>query len=304
MAWQRFFSGSHASFSQGVGYFLLGMLFFSGMNVAIRNVATTLDPLQMVFLRNAFSALLLLPFALYHGVASLKTSRFGRHFVRAFVGLCAMESWFYALTHLPVNTATALSFTAPLFSTLFAVLFLGERIGWKRFFAVLMGFAGVLVVINPFAQGAWNPYMVVVLISAALMAVAGILVKTLTHTEAGWKIVLYVSALMSLMSLPLAVTVWQWPTLQDAAALFLVAALGTTAQLCLVRALALETIVVLVPFEFTRLLFTAALAWLVLGEGITLPTLAGGAIIIASVAIIAWRDAVKKRHTQLSEVIA
>jgi drug/metabolite transporter (DMT)-like permease len=281
----------------GIAYFIAGMLFFSAMNVAIRNAASTLDPLQMVFLRNVFSFLLLLPFALYHGgIQGLKTTRFTRHFIRAIIGLFAMESWFYALMHLSVNTATALSFTAPLFSAIFALLFLSERIGWMRLSALLIGFAGVFIVANPFAAGGWNIYATIVLISASLMAVAGILVKTLTQTEPSWRIVLYMSGLMSLLSLPFALPVWETPDAASLVNIALIALLATVAQLCLAQALMRETIVKLVPFEFLRLIFTACMAWVILGEPITLRTVLGSGVIVASTAFIAWRESVKKRQ--------
>jgi drug/metabolite transporter (DMT)-like permease len=291
------------SVSRGIGLFLVGMFFFSCMNVAIRSLATTLDPVQMVFMRNGFSLLLLLPLACKHGAQAWKTDRFPRHLLRAIIGLCAMETWFVALTHLPVNTATALSFTAPLFSTLFAVLFLQERMGWRRACALAVGFSGVLVVANPFGQGAWNGYMVVALISAALMAVAGIMVKTLTRTEPSWRIVLYVSFLMSVMSFPPAMFVWQTPDAHTLTITMLIAALATCAQLCLVQALSLEKIVVLTPFEFVRLLFTAVLAWMVLGEGITYHTIMGSALIVGSTVFIVWREAAQKRRTAVAGAI-
>jgi drug/metabolite transporter (DMT)-like permease len=288
---------------RGITYFVTAMLCFSAMNVTIRANSTVLDPLQMVFLRNAASLLLILPFALRQGVRGLKTSRFPRHTARAMIGLLAMESWFFALLHLPVNTATALSFTAPLFSTLFAVAFLHERIGLLRITALIIGFMGVMVVANPFAETTNSLYMLIVLISAALMAVAGAIVKTLTLTEPSWRIVFYMSLLMSLLSLPFALPVWQTPDLMTLTHTLLIAAFATTAQFCLAQALASEKIIVLVPFEFTRLIFTALMASVVLHESLTPATAVGSVIIIASTVFIAWRENVKKRGLSAPDTV-
>ncbi len=280
------------------------MAFFSAMNVTIRSMAGEMDPLQMVFFRNLFSFLILLPFALRHGgMDAFKTNRLGLHFMRAAVGLVAMQGWFIALANMPVNTATAISFSAPLFATILAILFLGERIGWMRAIALLVGFTGVLIIINPSAEDAWNSYGGLVLFATAIMAVAGILVKKLTVTEPSWRIVLYMSLFMSLLSFPPALAVWQPPTMDALLTLSFIALLSTIAQMALTQALYHEQIVTLMPFEFLRLIFTAILAWLAFAEPITLRTVIGSAVIVASAAFIAWRESVKKRSITTKEVL-
>ncbi len=288
---------------KGIFFYVLSTVFFSAMNVAIRSATTSLDPLQMVFLRNSLSFLLLLPFVLHRGAGALKTERFGRHAARAAVGIVAMESWFYALMHMNVNTATALSFTAPLFSTLFAVLFLGETIGRQRIAALLTGFAGVLIIADPFAGKGLTWYTLIILGSASLMAVSGTLVKTLTRTEPGWRIVFYMSLLMSLISLPLALPVWRTPDAPSLAKAAMIAGFATAAQLCLARALASEKIVILAPFEFMRLIFTALLSWAVCRETVTPRTVLGSVIIVGAAVFIAWREAFKRRSTLQMDVL-
>jgi drug/metabolite transporter (DMT)-like permease len=108
---------------------------------------------------------------------------------------------------------------------------------------------------------------------------------------------------MSVMSFPPALLVWQTPDAHTLAMTLLIAALATLAQLCLVQALSLEKVVVLTPFEFVRLFFTAILAWMVLGEGITSSTIFGSALIVGSTVFITWREAVQKRKTAIAEAI-
>lgn len=288
----------------GILYFITAMAFFSGMNVMIRHMAGDLDPLQMVFIRNAFSFLMLLPFALRHGLSEVKTTRPGRHILRSVVGLTAMESWFYSLAHMPVNTATAISFSAPLFSTVFAVFLLGERIGWMRITALLIGFAGVVIILDPSATATLDLHVLVVLFATAMMALSGIIVKTLTVTEPSWRIVLYMTFIMSLLSLPPALTVWTMPSLSMIGQLAVIAFLSTTAQMALTQALKEEYIVVLVPFEFLRLVFTALLAWIALSEILTLETVLGSLIIVGSSAFITWRESVRKRQITSEDALS
>ncbi len=286
----------------GIAFYITAMLSFSAMNVTIRSMAGIIDPLQMVFCRNVISFFLLLPFVLRHGVSQLKTTRPVRHFLRSFIGLIAMETWFIGLMSLPVNSATALSFTAPLFSTLFAVIFLKERIGWMRVGALAIGFGGVLIIANPTADDAWNMYALMVLGSTAGMAIAGILVKTLTTTEPSWRIVFYMALIMSLLSFPPALSVWESISTESMIYLVMIAIFSTIAQYALAQALRHEMIVVLAPFEFTRLVFTAAIAWVILSEPLGLNTVLGSTVIVGSAVFIAWRERVKNKRILASEV--
>ncbi len=277
----------------GIAYFTGAMLFFSLMNVLIRYMNDALPSVQLVFLRNIISFCLFLPFIARKGISNMKTQRLKRHFFRAFVGLIAMEAWFYSLTELEVNIATAISFTAPLFTTMFAVFFLGEMIGKVRIVTLIIGFGGVLIIANPFA-GEWNPMMLVALFSAAMIAAAGVIVKTLTTTEPSWRIVFYMAGFMSILSFPPAYFAWQ-PVTQDAFIIIAaIAILSTFAQFCLAQAFATSPMVVLMPFDFSRLIFTAALAWVILQEPITPATVIGSIVIISSTVYISWRE-MKKR---------
>ncbi len=281
---------------RGIACFITAMLFFSWMNVLIRGMSGDMHALQMVFIRNVFSFVFLLPLIIKHGIKATKTSHTKLHLWRAFIGLIAMEAWFYSLIQLPVNTATAISFTAPLFGTIFAVLFLGEHIGIRRILALCVGFSGVLVIANPFNGASWHPIMLVALFSAAMIAAAGVIVKRLTDTEPGWRIVFYMTIFMSLMSLPPALAVWQTPTNDMLFTLCIIGLLSTLAQLCLTAGFSRSPMVLLMPFDFTRLIFTASLAWILLAEPITTSTISGSLIIIASTVFIVWCDSNNRRN--------
>lgn len=279
----------------GIGFYVFAMLCFSVMNTLIRSVTQDVSPSQAVFLRNVFSFLFLFPVAWHFWRSTPATERLYLHFWRAAVGLVAMETWFLSLSLMPVNHATALSFTTPLFATLFAFLFLGEQIGRWRIGALIVGFLGALVILRPWEAGAMDASVAIVLFSAAMMAVASIVVKRLTATEPAWRIVFYMAAFMSLLSAPLGL--WHWGSISGLSYLKIagVALASTVAQLAMVSAFARVGIVLLMPFDFLRLVFTSFLAVTLLGETIDAATLLGGAIIVASSALIAWRE---KRRAQ------
>src|SRR6185295_13296481 len=104
------------------------------------------------------------------------------HFWRAGLGFLSMEIWFYSLSILPLNVATALSFTTPVFGTLFAIWLLKEKAGWRRWSAIAVSFIGVLIILRP-ESAEFNPSAGIVLVSSALLAMVGVVIKHLTSTE-------------------------------------------------------------------------------------------------------------------------
>lgn len=263
---------------------------FSLMNIFIRYASEELHTTVIVFFRNFLSVLFLLPWALRDGAALVKTTRIGAHFWRAAIGMLGMQSWFYCIATLPLNHATALSFTAPLFTTLFAVLFLGERADKFRWLALAVGFVGTLIILRPSIADTELSSMVV-LFATSMWAIAGMLVKSLTTTEPPLRIVFYMALFMMLLALPPALMHWQWPSPVLWACLACVAIASTGAHWFLVRAYSIAQVVQLMPFDFLRLIFTAIFAYFFFHETSDLFTWLGAGVIIASAVAIARRDA-------------
>ena len=275
-------------------FMVLSMACFSLMNVFIRYSATDLHTTQIVFLRNLFSLLILLPWVLRSGSVVLKTERMWGHFWRGTVGMMGMQLWFYSIAILPMNEATALSLTAPIFATIVAIVWLGERAGIHRWSAIIIGCVGALIVIRPSPDNMnWN--MLIVPCATFLWAIAGTLVKTLTKTEPPNRIVFYMAFFMTLWSLPPALYYWKTPGMELIALTFAVALASTAAHAFLVRAYASADMVLLMPFDFFRLVFTAIFAYAAFHEVADMWTWVGGAVIVSSAAYIAHREALKKR---------
>ncbi len=273
-----------------IALMIISMACFSLMNVFIRYVSHDMHTTQMVFLRNLFSVCLLLPWVLREGSQVLRTERMPSHFWRGSVGVIGMHLWFYCVAILPLNEATALSFTAPIFTTIFAVLFLKERAGIRRWSAVMIGFAGAMVIIRP-DPAHLDPNMFIVLVATSFWAIAGMLVKSLTRTEPPNRIVFYMAFFMMLWSLPGALYYWQTPSGYHLLMVLGVALASTGAHIALVNAYARADVVILMPFDFFRLVFTALFAYIAFGETADGWTWVGAAIIVSSAAYIAYREA-------------
>lgn len=286
---------------QAICLMLLSMALFSAMNTTIRLLAGTMDSTQVVLLRNIFSFMLIVLWEALRQrrIPVFRTTRYKGHFWRASFGIAAMELWFYSLTLLPVTLATALSFTTPIFSTIFAIIFLGERAGIRRWSAIATGFAGMLIILRP-GIGGIGPDAMFVIGSSCMMAVAGVLVKSLTRTETPETIVFYMALFMIPWSALPAAYYWQDVTIHQLFLIFVIALFSTAAHLLLARAYIRADMVMLMPFDFSRLIFTAMLAYALFGESLDAPTVVGSLVIVGSTVYIAHREARARARDNIS----
>lgn len=263
--------------------------FFALMAVTIRFASAQLHPFQITFFRSTFGALFALPLLHGHGWALLRTPRFGFYVMRCVIGMGGMLAGFWAIVNLPLAEAVALSYSSPLFVTIGAVIFLGEVVRRRRWSAVVAGFIGVLVIVQP-GSAAFTAGSLVALLAAALTGAVTISIKSLTGSEPADRIVVLTTLLWVPLSLPAALAVWQWPHADIWPWLVLSGALGTSGHWCWTRALRLADASLLAPFSYLQLLIVAALAWWIFGEQVDRYTAAGAAIIIGASLYIARRE--------------
>jgi drug/metabolite transporter (DMT)-like permease len=258
-------------------------MFFGGatgglMNVVIRFASEDVHPFEVVFFRNLFSLLFMVPWLVRTAASTgVRTGKLGFYVLRAAVAFISMLTWFYGINLVPLATAQALNFTAPLFATVLAALILKESVRARRWSAVAIGFIGVTIVLRPF--GAVDADMLWILASAATGAMGAITVKFLVRTESASSIVTWMVLLGTPMALVPALFVWTWPSLVGLAWLLVLGALGTLSHLSMARALGAADASVCAAFEFLRLPYAALLAWFFFGEPTDAWTWIGAAII-------------------------
>ncbi len=274
---------------QGALWMLLGGFFFSCMGVGIKFLGVGMDSFQIAFLRALFGFIVILPFALRRGISGLKTRVLRLHIARAAVGILGMLSIFYAITHLPLADAVALTFTRPLFLILLAVLFLGEMIRWRRWTATAVGFIGVLVMAQ--SQGEFEFASLVALFGALMVALVSVFLKKLSVTEAPTTMMFYFGLFASIISAFPAMLVWVPPSFEDLAILVLLACFGSGANFCAIRAFSVGEATAVAPFDYTRLIFSGFLGFFIFAEVPTLAMLVGAGIIVASSLYIVRREA-------------
>jgi drug/metabolite transporter (DMT)-like permease len=268
---------------------------FAAMIILIRHLSQTFDPLEVVFFRNLFGLLAMLPWLARQGVGALRTQRLGLHALRAAIAIVSMVCWFTALSLMPLAEATALSFTAPIFASVLAVVFLGEVMRLRRWTATAVGLLGTLIIVRPGFE-AFQPVALLAIGSAVIGGIGTILVKVMARTESAGSIVTYMVLFATPLSLVPALLVWQTPTLEQlcwAALLGLAASFG---HVCLTRALASADATVVVPFDYLRLPAVALIAYLVFGEVPGVWIWVGGTIIAASSLYVIHREATLRRE--------
>jgi len=249
-----------------------------------------LHPFEVVFLRNLFACLMLLPLLAWRGRSLLRSSQLPLYGLRVAVSLFSMQAWFYALWLIPLGEVTAISFLAPVFGTIGAIFLLGERVRLRRWTAVIVGFLGAMVILRP-GVAPLGLGQVCAVLSAMSMGLTVIMIKQLTANDDPDKIVFLTNMMLMPLSLLPALFVWRWPTLD---ALVPLLGMGLTAVLghvTLVRGYAATDASLAMTFEFSRLPFAVALAYVAFGETIDAWTWIGALIIFASAAYITHREA-------------
>jgi drug/metabolite transporter (DMT)-like permease len=282
---------------------MLCSCFFSSLMATItKHVSTSMPPLEMVFFRNFFSVACILPWALTHGIPHIKAANFRLYFSRSLSSLFAMSVFFYSISIIPLTDAIALTFAVPLITTVFAYMFLGENVSLARCMALIVGFAGVIIIVRPGHNG-FQYASLMVLGATIFWSVSNILIKKLSHTDHPRAMVFIMMLIMTPLTLPGALYVWQTPHLNELAWLVLLSICTNEAQFCMNKAYKNSQISLVMPFDFSRLIFTIILAYIFFAEIIDLWTLIGSLIIFSSSVYIASREARLRRKKEFHEIL-
>ena len=277
-------------------YMLLAMFFFTGMSIFIRKSSEQLHIMEVIFLRNLLACKNIIPILGSSGLHNFKMREPKLFFFRAIVGSIGMIAGFIAFTFIPLAEARAICFTTAIFVTFGAALVLGEVIKLRRIIAIIIGFLGMLIIVQP-GSGALSVGVSLAFISAAAHSVNGLLVKKMTAKESANAIVAWMVILIVPITIIPAILVWEWPGPETWIYLWLLAIFGTLGHLCFTRAFALAEITSLQPLEFIKLPMTALVAWLIFSEVPGYWTWIGGIVIFSSTIYITQREAKLNRST-------
>lgn len=269
---------------------ILAALASSSMNGLIRFLSSDLHGFEIAFFRNLFGLFVLMPLVLRAGLRSLATTKLHLHALRGVLNAITMLSFFVAVGITPLATVAALGFTSPLFTTLFAALALGERVGPRRVAGLAVGLIGALVILRP---GIITVGMgeVLLLISSIVWAAALIDIKILARTETSVTTTVYGALFLIPITFVAALFVWRWPEPHEILILICVGSLGSIGQVAVAQAFHEAEAAQVMPGDFTKLLFGTLIGFFFFAERPDLWTLVGGSMVFGSVIYIAYRDA-------------
>lgn len=270
-------------------FMLISTLLLASMHTMVRYLTAELHPFVVVFFRNFFGLIAVIPLFARSGIGILATRQPKLYAMRVSVGIVAMMSWFYALSKVPIPNATALSFSSTIFATLAAWLFLKETMRIRRWLAITVGLVGVLIVLQPGLDG-FNRWALLATLAAMAWGVGIAFVKKLSTTDSTISIVALMSCGMTLVSIWPALFVWQWPTLTQLGWLFLVGCFASAGHYFMTSALRLADTAIVMSVDFSRLIWTAVLGYLFFGDVLSSHTVLGALVIFASAWYIIFRE--------------
>lgn len=275
------FSMESSQIYRGAMLLVLSEFFLVCSGMVIKQLAGELPTEQIVFARNIFGLMLLLPWILRKGTRAIRTEKLHLHFMRAAVGVTAMSCLYYSWGHLPLAQAALLKQTGPFFMPIIALWWLGERVSALVKWSITIGFVGVVLILNP-TEGTLNFAVLIALFGAMLGALAKIVIRKMSTTEPAKRIVFYFALFASILSAIPAAFVWVSPTLVQLGWLLLMAITSTVAQLLLSKGYGMAPAGQLGPFTYSSVALAALFGWWLWDENLALSSWLG--ILVVTIA--------------------
>ncbi len=274
--------------TRGIFWMILSCIAFASMWVMIRFASHDVHAFVIVFFRNLFGTLVLVPMML-RNKGLMRIGRLRANLRRATSGFIATTGTFYAVSHAPLATALSINYTAPLFATVGAVLFLGEKIQARRVAALIIGFAGMLIVVRPGALP-MTPGVLAAMLSAVSTSFSIIAIRQLVASDDSRSVAAWTFILMTPPSLVLAVLYWTPPPLALWPLLFVIGCVAAVGQLAMNRAFALAEASAVLPYDFVRFGLVTIFGIAIFDERLDAMTILGGIVIFGATVYLAVRE--------------
>ncbi|MEM9579361.1 MAG: DMT family transporter [Pseudomonadota bacterium] len=279
----------------GIFWMVVTGLCFVAVTALVKVMGPRIPAAEAAFLRYALGLVFLIPAA-----GALRRYRFDSGTLKLFGIRSACHTlgvilWFYAMTQIPLSEVTAMNYLNPVYVTLAAALFLGERLAMRRLLAVLAALIGALIILRPGFREL-NSGHFAMLFTAAVFAGSYLSAKMLSERAPPSVVVGMLSITVTICLAPFAYAVWITPTPLELALLFGVACFATAGHYTMTLAFSMAPLTVTQPVTFLQLVWAVSLGYFAFGEAVDIWVILGGAIILAAVSFITWREAVLKRQ--------
>ena len=279
-------------------YKSISVLFFVLMSVCIKATGDNLPLFEVVFFRSFFALIPLFLVIFYFNLKITSINNYKLHFFRGLVGIAAMSLFFISLRYVPLIEMQTISYSSVFFISILSIFFLGEKIGYRRVIAIIVGFIGVVIILKPdvnlFSNYSFLPLLASIFLSMAVIILKKILL-TNNYILSVWTFTLFAT----LFSLFFFNDDWIWPNNFDLVLLIASGILGFVAQLCLSKSFQLADASVLAPLDFTSVIWAFLIGYIIFGEFLSREVLLGGPLILLSVGYIFYRETVLRKKIVL-----
>jgi len=264
---------------------IIGSCFLVSFLVGIvRYLSAFYDPSFIVMVRNIFALAILMPY-IYKNYRNIFTrNKLTINILRASSGFLSMTMWFYAVSMIPIADAVSISFIVPSLTTIFAIIFLKEKINIKNWISIIIGFIGVLIIIRPGFKE-FNIAYLLMIVSACFWAISNILTKILSASQQPINVVAYLTTIMTILSVPFGVFYIQPLTVFSIFLLIAMAIISNLSYFLLSKSYSKADLSIVQPFDFTRLIFSALIGYFIFDEKVDLLTIVGSLIILCGLLI-------------------
>ena len=281
---------------------LISTLSAAIMVSGIKILSNDLNPFILVFYRCFFGVIIIVPFLFFQKFNDLKTKNIKLQFLRCSINIYSMISWFIAIGTLQLEKAAAIGFTTPLFTTLLAIIFLGEVIRFHRITALILGFIGILVVIRP-GFVTIEPGVLWLLSAALSFSFVIIIVKKLTEKDTSLTTAFYHMLFLTPPTFLISLFYWESISFNHFIILCVVAIAGFITQVTSNQSLKMSDTSFVMPLQFTNLIWLSFIGYVLFSELPNLWTWIGGSIIFSAVIYITFRESIVKKYDPQSKQI-
>tara|TARA_R110000744_G_scaffold101471_2_gene195592 strand:+ start:1912 stop:2790 length:879 start_codon:yes stop_codon:yes gene_type:complete len=279
----------------GILWMLVTGLCFVAVTALVKWMGPGMPPSQAAFLRYVLGIVFLIPMLKDVRQANLTPRQWKLFTLRGLLHSVGVSLWFYAMTRIPIAELTAINYLAPVFVSIGAAIFLGERLAARRIFAVVVALVGTAIILRPGFREVANGH-IAMLAAAAVFSGSYLLAKILSDEAKPTVVVFMMTVFVSLGLAPLAAIVWVTPTWEQIGILALVAVFAQAGHYTMTLAFAAAPVTVTQPITFLQLVWATLLGMLVFSEPVDIYVVLGGVLILASVTFITWREAQLKRR--------
>ncbi len=273
--------------------FVTGLCFVA-VTALVKHMGSRVPPAEAAFLRYLLGLVFLLPMLKDLREANLTPRQWKLFGMRGMFHAGAVILWFYAMTRIPIAEVTAMNYLSPVYVTIGAAIFLGEKLAMRRIVAILIALFGAAIILRPGFREVSSGHLAM-LVTAIVFAGSYLTAKIMAGEVKPTVVVAMLSIFVPIGLAPFAIAVWVTPSLNDLMLLFCVASFATAGHYTMTLAFAAAPVTVTQPITFLQLVWAVLLGAIVFGEPVDIWVVFGGVVILASVTFITWREAVMKR---------